>query len=320
MKFRRTVLEPDDRRRLRARIRRRRHRRPAPPSTTPPSVSPRFIVKYREGSAARTQVGVAPAIAGGRRGPYAVAGLRVAGTGKAGTSALRIDAPARDRARWHACRQGVAAPRAQRSRGADALPSPPIRTSNTVARRRVDAARPRCRTIRCSPSHQMWHYGTGTGRRARDHRLGERRHRCRRRGRGARYRRDATCRPESRTCCTGYDFICDKRTCPVGRPTNACRAAGTWATGRVAGQCGCRRSGTSDSSWHGTHVVRHDRRNDRQRRRRRRRRAAARRSYRCACWAIAAATRPTSPTRSCGRPAAMCRACRTTRIRQRSST
>lgn len=212
------------------------------------AISPRFIVKYRDGSAERTQpqarqhsLDTATERALPRMGTR-MAALR--GSAALRVSSLRATATGRhvvrasqrlDRAQAEALMRAIAADPNVESVSVDALMKPTALPNDPLL-----------------ATHQLWHYGTGNG--------------------GARVTaawdagatgagvvvavldtgatRHADLEPN---LLPGYDFISDHEV--SGRETDD-RVPGGWDLGdwTVAGQCGSG-SGASNSSWHGTHVA-----------------------------------------------------------------
>lgn len=211
------------------------------------TVSPRFIVKYRDGTAERTQAAAsqrAMNAAAERARPQM--GARIAGL--RGAAALRIVSLRTTATGRRVVRASQRLDRAQAEALMRAIASDPNVESVSVDRLMRPTAVPNDPML---ATHQMWHYGTGAG--------------------GARITSawnagatgagvvvavldtGATNHVDLATnLLPGYDFITDHEV--SGRVTDD-RVPGGWDLGdfTVAGQCGAG-STASSSSWHGTHV------------------------------------------------------------------
>lgn len=211
------------------------------------TVSPRFIVKYRDGTAERTQAAAsqrAMNAAAERARPQM--GARIAGLRSA--AALRIVSLRTTATGRRIVRASQRLDRAQAEALMRAIASDPNVESVSVDRLMRPTAMPNDPML---ATHQMWHYGTGAG--------------------GARVTSawnagatgagvvvavldtGATNHVDLATnLLPGYDFITDHEV--SGRATDD-RVPGGWDLGdfTVAGQCGAG-STASSSSWHGTHV------------------------------------------------------------------
>ncbi|MDG2519768.1 S8 family peptidase [Lysobacter soli] len=211
------------------------------------TVSPRFIVKYRDGSAERTQPAAsqrAMNAAAERARPQM--GVRIAGL--RGAAALRIDSLRTTATGRRIVRASQRLDRTQAEAMMRAIASDPNVESVSVDRLMHPTAIPNDPML---ATHQMWHYGTGTG--------GARVTSAWNAGAtgagvvvavldtGATHHVDL-----EQNLLPGYDFITDHEV--SGRATDD-RVPGGWDLGdfTVAGQCGAG-STASSSSWHGTHV------------------------------------------------------------------
>jgi len=211
------------------------------------TVSPRFIVKYRDGSAERTQPAArqrALDAAAERARPQM--GARIANL--RGSAALRIDTVRGTATGRHVVRASQKLDRAQAEALMRAIASDPNVESVSVDALMHPTATPNDPIL---ATHQMWHYGTGAG--------GARVTTAWNAGAtgagvvvsvidtGATHHADL-----EQNLLPGYDFITDPAV--SGRPTSE-RVKGGWDLGdyTAAGQCGDG-SPASSSSWHGTHV------------------------------------------------------------------
>ncbi|UTA54937.1 S8 family peptidase [Lysobacter soli] len=211
------------------------------------TVSPRFIVKYRDGSAERTQPAAserAMNAAAERARPQM--GARIAGL--RGTAALRIDSLRTTATGRRVVRASQRLDRTQAEALMRAIASDPNVESVSVDRLMRPTAMPNDPML---ATHQMWHYGTGAG--------GARVTSAWNAGAtgagvvvavldtGATHHVDL-----EQNLLPGYDFITDHEV--SGRATDD-RVPDGWDLGdfTVAGQCGAG-STASSSSWHGTHV------------------------------------------------------------------
>lgn len=211
------------------------------------NVSPRFIVKYRDGSAERMQPAAsqrAMNAAAERARPQM--GARIAGL--RGTAALRIASLRTTATGRRIVRASQRLDRTQAEALMRAIASDPNVESVSVDRLMRPTAMPNDPML---ATHQMWHYGTGTG--------GARVTSAWNAGAtgagvvvavldtGATHHVDL-----EQNLLPGYDFITDHEV--SGRATDD-RVPGGWDLGdfTVAGQCGAG-STASSSSWHGTHV------------------------------------------------------------------
>jgi serine protease len=211
------------------------------------TVSPRFIVKYRDGSAERTQPAAsqrAMNAAAERARPQM--GVRIASL--RGAAALRIDSLRTTATGRRVVRASQRLDRTQAEALMRAIASDPNVESVSVDRLMRPTAMPNDPML---ATHQMWHYGTGTG--------GARVTSAWNAGAtgagvvvavldtGATHHVDL-----EQNLLPGYDFITDHEV--SGRATDD-RVPRGWDLGdfTVAGQCGAG-STASSSSWHGTHV------------------------------------------------------------------
>jgi len=211
------------------------------------TVSPRFIVKYRDGSAERTQPAAsqrAMTAAAERARPQM--GARIAGL--RGTAALRVDSLRATATGRRVVRASQRLDRTQAEALMRAIASDPNVESVSVDRLMRPTAMPNDPVL---ATHQMWHYGTGAG--------GARVTSAWNAGAtgagvvvavldtGATHHADL-----EPNLLPGYDFITDHEL--SGRATDD-RVPGGWDLGdfTVAGQCAAG-SAASNSSWHGTHV------------------------------------------------------------------
>ena len=211
------------------------------------TVSPRFIVKYRDGSAERTQPAARQrslAAAADRARPQM--GARIANL--KGIAALRIDALRTTFSGKQVVRASQKLDRVQAEAVMRAIASDPNVESISVDRLMHATAMPNDPML---ATHQTWHYGTGKG--------GARVTTAWDSGAtgagvvvavidtGATHHADL-----EPNLLPGYDFITDK---DLSRRATSDRVPGGWDLGdyTTAGYCGAG-SGASDSSWHGTHV------------------------------------------------------------------
>ncbi|MBU8977394.1 S8 family serine peptidase [Lysobacter sp. MMG2] len=211
------------------------------------SVSGRFIVKYRSGSAERVQPQArAKALAAAAERARPQMGARIAGL--RGAAALRVDTLRATATGKHVVRASQRLDRAQAEALMRAIASDPNVEYVGVDRLMHASAMPNDPVL---ATHQMWHYGTGSG--------GARVTSAWAQGAtgagvvvavldtGATHHADLVA-----NLLPGYDFITDKEL--SGRPTDE-RVPGGWDLGdfTTAGQC-APGSQPSNSSWHGTHV------------------------------------------------------------------
>ncbi|RDY67929.1 S8 family peptidase [Lysobacter soli] len=211
------------------------------------TVSPRFIVKYRDGSAERTQPAASQrAMNAAAERARAQMGVRIAGL--RGAAALRIDSLRTTLTGRRVVRASQRLDRTQAEALMRAIASDPNVESVSVDRLMRPTAMPNDPML---ATHQMWHYGTGTG--------GARVTSAWNAGAtgasvvvavldtGATHHVDL-----EQNLLPGYDFITDHEV--SGRATDD-RVPGGWDLGdfTVADQCGAG-STASSSSWHGTHV------------------------------------------------------------------
>ncbi|WP_342316295.1 S8 family peptidase [Lysobacter sp. FW306-1B-D06B] len=211
------------------------------------SVSGRFIVKYRSGSAERVQpLARAKALAAAAERARPQMGARIAGL--RGAAALRVDTLRATATGKHVVRASQRLDRAQAEALMRAIASDPNVEYVGVDRLMHASAMPNDPVL---ATHQMWHYGTGSG--------GARVTSAWAQGAtgagvvvavldtGATHHADLVA-----NLLPGYDFITDKEL--SGRPTDE-RVPGGWDLGdfTTAGQC-APGSQPSNSSWHGTHV------------------------------------------------------------------
>ncbi|MDR0184054.1 S8 family peptidase [Lysobacter arvi] len=211
------------------------------------TVSPRFIVKYRDGSAERTQAAASRrALAAAVERARPQMGPRLANL--RGAAALRIDTLRVTATGRQVVRASQRLDRAQAEALMRAIASDPNVESVSVDRLMRPSAMPNDPVL---ATHQLWHYGTGSG--------------------GARVTTawstgatgagivvamldtGATRHADLMSnLLDGYDFITDRAL--SGRPTDD-RVPGGWDLGdfTTAGQC-APGSPASPSSWHGTHV------------------------------------------------------------------
>jgi len=211
------------------------------------TVSPRFIVKYRDGSAERTQPAARQrslAAAAERVRPQM--GARIANL--KGSAALRIDALRTTFNGRQVVRASQKLDRVQAEAMMRAIASDPNVESVSVDRLMHATAMPNDPML---ATHQMWHYGTGAG--------GARVTTAWDAGAtgagvvvavidtGATHHADL-----EPNLLPGYDFITDPL---LSRRPTADRVPGGWDLGdyTTAGYCEAG-SGASNSSWHGTHV------------------------------------------------------------------
>ncbi|WP_396616087.1 S8 family peptidase [Lysobacter soli] len=211
------------------------------------TVSPRFIVKYRDASAERTQPAASQrAMNAAAERARAQMGVRIAGL--RGAAALRIDSLRTTATGRRVVRASQRLDRTQAEALMRAIASDPNVESVSVDRLMRTTAMPNDPML---ATHQMWHYGTGAG--------GARVTSAWNAGAtgagvvvavldtGATHHVDL-----EQNLLPGYDFITDHEV--SGRATDD-RVPGGWDLGdfTVAGQCGAG-STASSSSWHGTHV------------------------------------------------------------------
>lgn len=211
------------------------------------TVSPRFIVKYRDGSAERTQPAASQrALNAAAERARLQMGARIADL--RGTAALRIDSLRTTATGRRVVRASQRLDRTQAEALMRAIASDPNVESVSVDRLMHPTAMPNDPML---ATHQMWHYGTGAG--------GARVTSAWNAGAtgagvvvavldtGATHHVDL-----EQNLLPGYDFITDHEV--SGRATDD-RVPGGWDLGdfTVAGQCGAG-STASSSSWHGTHV------------------------------------------------------------------